>query len=671
MLTHFAGWVVHCRLGAPVLPSGAMTTLEHIPPTQTETHHPVTVTEPHTTQATYSRYARISLVAMTGVLLIAALFRVYHITLQSIWFDEAFAWNIIIQEDMFPRIAADTHPPLYYYLLRAWVAVAGDSALALRYLSALISMGTVAFVYQTARYLAHSRRDVWLSVPVLAALLLALSDAEIFLAQETRNYSLYTFFATLSMWIYLLWLRRRERNQRYILPMLAWSGSVAALMYTHYQGAFIPFVQGLHVLLFLRGRQRIEGIAALALSGLLFLPWFLGVTIPQAQNAIDNSLPFAIPSNWETLLHLRDNYLGAMWALVLLLAGVGVWALSRPLSRITLGRAFLVVMWFAVPFGVLFFGNYFAALLTERKLLIVAPAIALLVAFGLGQLNQNARGLLVAALLLYGATEVDYYRVKEPWDQISAEILPYIQNDHLVTMEIGVGQYPLKYYWSHLLPEDVRVVTFPFLGDFTMAPTTDWFTYYNGYLPEAINEIQTANGDSVSTAWMVFWSQETAALERLEQAGYQRTWTIPYTHLGNPIDIYRYDAISGDDARAFASGMVLEAAEFDAESLRVDLWWSTDTTLDREYIVSAFLLDADGQLVAQQDKPPGTLTWSSDALYYDPHFMEITTLDTTLPPGDYTVGVRVYAFEADGSITPFPPEDMPDDALMLGTLTID
>jgi mannosyltransferase len=604
-----------------------------------------------------------ALPALTLVLLLAALLRIVNITQQSLWFDEAFAWNIVIQEDMLPRIIADTHPPLYYLLLRGWIELAGDSPLALRYLSALIGMGTVAFVYQVGRELARGRPAL-ASVPVLAALLVALSSAEIFLSQEARNYTLYTFFASLSMWWYLRWLRRGDRG-----AALVWVLSTAALLYTHYQGAFIPAIQVAHGAFFLRGRQRRAALGLLAICGLLFAPWFFGVTVAQARRAIDYSLPFSIPTNWETLLHLRDRYMGAMWPLLLPLAltGAGALAGQRWRSRPAAGRVFLVASWFLLPFCVLFFGNLFASLLTERKLLIIVPALSLLIAFGLGWLPASARRLLVAALLIYGLTTVDYYRVKEPWDRIAAAAVPYARPDDLALIEVGVGQYPLLYYWGRLLPEGVRISTFPVLGDTTLGQT-DWYTYYDAWLPFIFDLQAEQVGDGVATAWLVFWSRERAAIERLEAAGYTRTMTITYDHLGNAIDLYRYDRLlpSDEPAVEFDNGMILRAVEIDAGALRVDLWWSADTPPDGDYTVSALLLDEHGALAAQYDSPPGrgqrsTRGWQPGEIIYDPRPLELTAAYEELPPGRYTVAAQVYRFTSDGTLVHALPVDAGDE----------
>lgn len=569
--------------------------------------------------------------ALVAVLLLASALRIYHITQQSIWFDEAFAWNIIIQDDMFPRIATDTHPPLYYLLLRGWTDVTGDSALSLRYLSALTSIMTVAFVIQIGRELAYRQRG-WDYLPIFAGLMIALSDAEIFLAQEARNYSLYTFFGCWSMWFYLRWLRKGGIQNGVI-----WAIANAGLAYTHYQGLFVPMVQGIHALLFLRERQRVNAVGWLMLSGVPVAPWFIFVTIPQAKNAIDNSLPFSIPTNWETFLHLRDRYLGAIWALLGGLAILGIWETLKSRSRQSKSLIFILGMWVLLPFCVLFFGNLFAALLTERKLLIIAPALAIIIGIGLTYLSQPARTLVMLSILIYGVTTVDYYRVKESWEMIAQPALELGGRGDLYLAEAGVGQYPLKYYWERNLPDGALFATFPFLGDLTLAPTADHPTFYEGHMQvDLLPYNQAEKVGDVATAWVVFWSKDDAVLNILARNGYQRTLTISYDHLGNTIDLYRYDLLPDEALITFENGMVLRAVEHDADDLRIDLWWDN---IQPDYTTSAGLLDASGLLVAQWDSQPNA---------YDQKSLVLAEGIETLPTGDYQMIVKIYQWSPAG-----------------------
>ncbi|MDZ4669655.1 MAG: glycosyltransferase family 39 protein, partial [Phototrophicales bacterium] len=470
------------------------------------------------------------------ILLLAVFLRLYHMSQQSFWFDEAFAWQIVIQPDMFPRIAADTHPPLFYLLLRGWMSVMGDSELALRSLSAFISTLTVAVMFPLGREIAKKLGEGMIFIPVTAMLFFALNDADIFHAQEARNYALYNLLGASSIWLYLRWIRTQARP-----TWLLWSVCIALLVYTHYQGVFIPALIGLHALFFLRGKNRLWALGGLSLAGIALAPWMLLVTLPQAQNALEKGLPFAIPSNIETLLDLRHRFLGDMWVLVIGLIALGAW---RFIQTKKIGMGVLVTGWVIIPFGVLFAGNFIAPLLTDRKLLLIIPALCLLMAIGVHQLERMGRGLVLVALVVYSLATVDFYHQRELWREIAASALDYAQPQDIFLAEAEVGQYPLKYYITRQMPPESAFYTFTFLGDPTMSPTLDWYTYYDLFLPDILANTAQNQTDSIATAWVVFWSNDTTVLDRLATAGYTRTWTQLTDHIGNQIATYRYDQFS-------------------------------------------------------------------------------------------------------------------------------
>jgi hypothetical protein len=576
------------------------------------------------------------------ILLFALFLRLYHISQQSFWFDEAFAWHIVIQPDMFPRIAADTHPPLFYLLLRGWMTIMGDSELALRSLSAFISTVTVAVMFPLGREIAKKLGMGLVFIPITAMLFFALNDADIFHAQEARNYALYNLLGASSVWLYLRWTRTQSRA-----VWLMWSGCIALLVYTHYQGVFIPALIGLHALLFLRGKTRLWAFGGLILAGITLAPWMILVTLPQAQNALEKGLPFAIPSNIETLLDLRHRFLGDMWVLVLGLMALGAWGF---IQRKKMGIGVLVTGWVIIPFGVLFAGNLIAPLLTDRKLLLITPALCLLMAIGVHQLERVGRGLVIIAIVVYSLATVDFYHQRELWRDIADSALTYAHPQDLFLAEAEVGQYPLKYYLSRQIPAESAFYTFTFLGDPTMSPTLDWYTYYDLFLPDVLNRATENQADGIATAWVIFWSNDNAVLTRLENAGYTRTWTQTTDHIGNSIATYRYDRFLAPPVDTFANGMVLQGAIFDKADLRLDLWWQTTSPQGVDYTTAGGLLNEAGVLVAQWDSFPPMMTsqWGLSDSVYDPKPLKVVD-GQTITAGNYTVIVKVYVW--DGSIT--------------------
>lgn len=600
-----------------------------------------------------TRRRAINLFVFALILLLAAALRIVHLMQQSLWTDEGFTYNVIVRADMLPEIAADTHPPLYYLLLRGWVFFAGDSALSLRFFSVLPSMLSVALMAPLARALTRGRSLVGVSVvPLLAALGLALADSENFLAQEIRMYTLTTLLTIFSMVAYARWYRG-QRNRWALL----WLVSTVALVHTYYLGLYIPFIQGLHALVFLRGRVRLRAVGILLLSGLLFAPWFLGYTLEQIATPPPHEMFNSQPSNWATLLELRDKYLTGQWALVAALAGLGVVTLvyrERIRARWQpLREPILALMWLLLPVFITFAANAWLPILTPRKLALVAPALALLLAWGLSNLRQPLRGLLVAVLLIYGVATVDFYQPKEPWDQVAVNMTRYAQPGDAALMEVGLGSYPLGYYLDHAPAFDRE-------GQ-DMLPARN-LPRWRQDQPTAYDAELTALLQSVETVWLAHWSPETRIFEQLAQAGFRQTALMTTDHLGNDLNVYRFDRLPQGEVARFASGMALLGAEFDAWKPTLELWWTTNGSLDVDYSVSAFVLDEGGQLVAQHDSFPfenarPTSSWQPGEIVYDPHLLDVAAL----PPGRYRLGVKVYTYY-DGTI--YPTEDGEEYALV-------
>ena len=91
-----------------------------------------------------------------------------NISRWSIWFDEAFSEHITRHSffDILRYTAADVHPPLYYWALKLWRMVFGNSELALRSLSLffLFLTGVAVYIFVKAYF---SRRAAIYSLLLL------------------------------------------------------------------------------------------------------------------------------------------------------------------------------------------------------------------------------------------------------------------------------------------------------------------------------------------------------------------------------------------------------------------------------------------------------------------------------------------------------------------------
>ncbi len=578
------------------------------------------------------------LLILTMILLLAAALRIVNILQQSFWLDEGFTYHAVTEADMLSAIAGDAHPPLFFLLMRGWIMVAGDSVLAMRYFSVLIGMLDVALIYPLAQEIARfrPRTPAAARIAVLTMLLLAMADVEIFLAQEARMYTLRTLLVELSMLAYLRWLRRGTR-----ICATVWTLTNIALFYTHYLGALIVVVETIHTLTALRGRKRLAAFGMIGISVLAFLPWGLTVALQQLLNP--SYVIGGIPSNWHVLFGLTTRYFGGQWAFMLALAVLGLIVVRSRGNRLRilwqpLDASVLLLWWLILPLAVTFVGNLWLPLLSERRISLIAPAIALLIASGLGNIRRMERMFLVGVILTYGLTTVDYYRFKIPWNRIAEDVVQYVHPGDVVLMEVWTSDYALDYYLDHWLPSSVMHRS---LRQWRDEATSE---VYNGELLALYAEHPTV--------WLVHWGSESYTIDQIESLGYQRTAAITTYHDGTDFNVYRYDRLPEEPVAAFTSGMILRSATVYPDAGRVDLLWSAPEALTTDYTVSAFVLDASGQLTAQDDSYPfhdsrPTTSWQPGEAVYDPRFLSFDTL----PPGRYTVGVKVYTWD-DGTVFP-------------------
>ena len=116
------------------------------------------------------------------------------------------------------RTAFDIHPPLYYWLLKIWITMIGDSEIGLRSLSVVLAIWLVYIIFLLGRRLFSAR------VGLIAAVIATFSPLQIYYAQEARMYMLLTVLGSLTI---LAMLRLLD----HISPPLA-EGALEGLEYS-------------------------------------------------------------------------------------------------------------------------------------------------------------------------------------------------------------------------------------------------------------------------------------------------------------------------------------------------------------------------------------------------------------------------------------------------------
>ena len=567
-----------------------------------------------------------------GVAALAAALRWYRIDAQSLWYDEGISAHQLTRS--FPEIlraaALDTHPPLYYWSLKAWADAFGSSELALRSLSAAWGVLAVVLTFLLCRRLFGTLAGT------IAALLLAVSPLSVYYSQEVRMYSQVTALGLLSAYAYL--------ERRYWLYALAG----LATLYSQYLGAAMLIALNLHALLWWRCMSRPQWLYWLGANGMIalgFLPW-LPTFIDQQSHSLNVSprtpegLGLGTLTAYGGGLAQGDLFL-AMGAALCLLALLGM-----VLERDRRASSLALLLWL-LPLGLVLFLGVRSGLFELRYLVLGIPGLVLLASVGILRLTQFpwlavpvAFAACVPGLLGLQTQYFDPTLARDNYRGLVADIVRDAQPTDAVVLSA---------------PNQVEIFTY----------------YYHGNLPliglPAQRPIDAADTRArldqlkaqYSRIWLVSWAMGEADPKGvipawLAENGFQAThaWygSVQLALIGfgaSNVPTQKVDA-------ALDNGIVLDGYRLASRTLRpgdtlaLTLVWRAagGPTADR-WKVFTHLLDASSRVVAQRDAEPAdnlrpTTTWARGEQVEDNYGIAIPD---DLPDGTYTLEIGMYAGE--------------------------
>jgi hypothetical protein len=366
-----------------------------------------------------------------AVLALAAALRAYGLARQSAWADEITTLFIADPSRSFWRswdlVLSDTHPPLYYLLMRWWFGLFGQSDLAARLPSVIFSVLAVGAA-------AVAFKPCHLRARLSFALFLAVSPGAIEYAQEARSYSLLLLLATVITGACFRFVQDHgedRRNATRAITVLTIAGIVAS--YTHYFGFLIAVAAGLTAVAaaYGNGRQCAAAVAGLASTVATFLPWVIYHTHYMSygvrMSAWIADFPVSATISWFTRLWLGGTpaLIGAMTiaAACLMTPSFRAFARRDAACRVALSLPLMTV---AAALAI----SWYTPVLTSRNLIVVLPALYLamssLVDFGAVRWGTPVTTACLTAQLLLMTQSLPWYyteRTKEQWRESAAFVL--------------------------------------------------------------------------------------------------------------------------------------------------------------------------------------------------------------------------------------------------------
>ncbi len=612
--------------------------------------------------------------ALSSIVILAAFgLRLYRLGYQELRGDEAFGYFFSLRSvsGIFRGTLAlrEPHPIASYLLEKSWIAVAGSSEFALRFLSMWFGVVAVALVYRLARRLALPRASA-----LLAAALLAVSPYAVWHSQDARMYSLSLALTLASTCLAVEVVARPRLSSWLSYAVVSWLA-----LNTHYFVAFVLLAQNAWFLgqavLSRQPYRRLAPawVAVQLLVALLYTPWVLaagGIIAGYGGNGDSPAFGemlrralgvFAIGETAPDTL----RSLAALLAAALLIWGTVLLLRSGRSGRSALA---LLLLYLFLPLVATWASARGRPIFNERYLIAAAPPFCLLVAVaGTGVprairsslhardraparlsrarvLAAFAPAFLVAALsLAAGLSLVHLYddpafSKSRGWRELAAALRT--ASAGLPTDQVRVVQnYPDPTLWYYY-PEAAQRLTLPPAPQDEAGARRLAAEWAAAGVRRVILPLQPAPA----------WDEHLIAASAL-QADYELAGQIQVA--GWPVQIYvRPPERLAACSEAFEGGLTLTGKAIEPEVvvpggfLAIHLRWDGQpATLPGGEKLTLQVLNAGGQVVAQTDRPFGPTQNQAVSGYG-------IALPHALPDGSYRLILALYDADRAGARLP-------------------
>jgi hypothetical protein len=397
--------------------------------------------------------------AVAVILLIGLGFRLPEIGSRSLWIDELYSqWFAALNYAELWRDVPqyETHPPVYYTLLKAWSGLFGQSEAGLRSLSLLASLATVFAVAISGRFLAPAGQSKFRfeAAGLVAALFLAVNAASIRDAQNARPYALQTLLITLAILAALALIERLARSADWIGPAMLMGVMAGASLLFHNTSFFVALGlwAGLIAALPLIPRdRRLMAFGVLAGAGVLaLLVWAPYAPIFFAQSKAFMNLAFWLTPKPRDLWSAWELVIGGNIFALGLTAILLVYGLTR-LAAVSGRQAIVAGVTLILPLYALLTVSFAVKPIYIQRLFDWMVPLALLVlAHGVVALPGRIwiRTALAALVIGFSAerTLQDFQKPIDDWKMIAEVIADNAEPGDVVIAAPAEGSVAVDYY---------------------------------------------------------------------------------------------------------------------------------------------------------------------------------------------------------------------------------
>lgn len=453
---------------------------------------------------------------LAGIIILGTILRLLFIDSRNIQYDDMFSYFLARQElpEIIKGTAADTMPPLYYFLLHFWSQISHEIWF-LRLLSVLISVGVIISLFLLIKKLFGDREAL------LAALLVAISPLQIYHAQDIRMYALLTLSEILYFY-FLSCLFQEQTNKRKEKNL--WIGAIicgVVAMYTHNLAIFGIIAPDV-LLLIKKDFNRLKKLViSQMVIAVLSLPWLIMVPgqMQKVQTAFWTPRP-GLVEVFQSILQLTATipifpawllYAASIFSVQIVFLVYYLAIKKSKNSYPTISLIFLSI----VPPLLLFIGSYLIRPIFVTRVFIYAATVFLGLSGVVIIKNwANRIGIIILVIFIINSaiSLPSLYQFngfpRSPFRQAAEYLKENPQDDLRIVHDNKLSFFPMLYY----LPDadQVFLPDEPGSSNDTLAIASQEVM---GIYPE--NGIEDAAGGQVSIAFVVF----TKAIDEYNQKG--------------------------------------------------------------------------------------------------------------------------------------------------------
>lgn len=333
------------------------------------------------------------------IILLASMVRFHNINLPYFWTDEAFSAlvSVLSPQAIWFHMGHEVHPPLYFLLLHLWISVFGDSVLAIRSLSAVAGVATVALGMWLMRMISTPK------TALLAGLLIALLPISVRYSQEARMYTLEAVWLLGATIALVYWLKTPRNRYLVVYGLL-----MTAALYTHFLAILCALSHFLYLVMLRFERDETlhylsRPMLWVTYTGisLLYIPWLISlvdeVFVHTEQLKIGGDIfwipalaPYTLPSSIWKFLTLRSNEeLPATFYLLLpiLVALAAVWVAIKENGRWKFG--FLLLIYTLFPVLAVALISFKFPMFVEPYMVFAAMGIPMILALAIARVARR------------------------------------------------------------------------------------------------------------------------------------------------------------------------------------------------------------------------------------------------------------------------------------------